>query len=150
TDPVILMLAEKMQIAGQDLLADLDHLLGLEAGIDLQIAQRAIESLDMLLHLETAAVEGPRHVEDAVTLEEAAIAPGDHHLALRHVVPVEIGDALIGERGHASPCERSETRQGPVFARLSWFSRIAFPKARAVPSPRWAAIRWTGLTAVPR
>src|SRR5262249_22289585 len=69
---------------------------------DLQVAQRAVEAVDMLLQPERLALEGARHVEGAVAILPAAVAERDHDLALRHEVAVEPGDALIAELlGHA-------------------------------------------------
>ncbi len=56
-DPEILVRPEEMAVARQDFLADLGHLLGRQARIDIEIAQRAIEARDMLPHLEGLAVE---------------------------------------------------------------------------------------------
>jgi hypothetical protein len=84
--------AERL-VALDDLLADRDDLLGLEADVDAQIAQRAVEALHVLLQAEDAPVEGARHVEAAVAAVEAAVAVGDDHLGLGHELAVEVGDA---------------------------------------------------------
>ena len=62
-----------------------------------QVAQRAVEALDVLLEAEDAPVEGARHVEAAVAAVEAAVAVGDDHLGLGHEPAVEVG----GAGGHA-------------------------------------------------
>src|SRR6266851_151443 len=80
-----------------DLLADGDHLLGLEADVDPEVAQRAIEPLDVLLQAEDAPLEGARHVEAAVAAVEAAVAVGDDDLRLGDEPAVEVG----GAGGHA-------------------------------------------------
>src|SRR5216684_1579965 len=88
-----------------DLLADGDHLLGLEADVDPEVAQRAIEPLDVLLQAEDAPLEGARHVEAAVAAVEAAIAVGDDDLRLGDEPAVEVGGAephgYGPGRGHA-------------------------------------------------
>ena len=105
-------------VAGHDLLAVRDHLLGREAGIDLQVAQRAVEAVDMLLQAERLAVEGARHVEGAVAVLPAAVAERNHDLAFGHELAVEPGDALIAELlGHgvspdlARVCRDAQRRQ---------------------------------------
>src|SRR5205085_8759516 len=55
------------------------------------------EAVDVLLQAEGLALEGARHVEGAVAVLPAAVAEGNHHVALRHEFAVEPGDALIAE-----------------------------------------------------
>src|SRR5262245_3069765 len=80
-------------VALHHLLRDRDHLLGVEAGIDPAIGQRAIEALHVLGEPEDAPVERARHVEAAISAVEAPIPVGDDHLALRDEAAVEPGDA---------------------------------------------------------
>ena len=96
-DPPVADGGAQMLVARHDLLAVGDHLLGRDAGIDLQVAQRAVEAVDMLLQPERRALEGARHVEGAVAVLPAAVAERDHDLGFRHELAVEPGDALIAE-----------------------------------------------------
>src|SRR6188508_419186 len=102
-DPPVADGRPQVLVACHDLLAVRHHLLGPDAGIDLQVAQRTVEAVDMLLQPERLALEGARHVEGAVAVLPAAVAERDHDLAFRHEVAVEPGDALIAElRGHGN------------------------------------------------
>src|SRR5437763_542807 len=83
-DPIILVLAEQVPVAIEDVLADLDHLRRLEPAVDPRVAQRSVEPVYVLLDLEYAAVERAGHIEHTVAFGEAAVAEGDHHLALRN------------------------------------------------------------------
>ena len=87
----------QMGIARHDFLAVRDHLLGAEAGIDLQVTQRAVEAVDMLLQPKRLAFKGPGHVEGAVAVFPTAVAERDHDLVLRHEFAIEPGNALIAE-----------------------------------------------------
>ena len=99
-DPVVLVRPEQVAVARAHLLADLDHLGRRQARIDAQILERAVEALDVLLDFEHAAVEGAGHVERAVAVQPAAVAKRHAHLALGHVVAVEVGDPLVRQRAH--------------------------------------------------
>src|SRR5262245_52428548 len=57
----------------------------------------------MLLQPEDGAIEGAGHVERAVAIFEAAIAPRHHHLPFRHKLAVEAGDSCVGGRRYRSP-----------------------------------------------
>ena len=96
-DPPVADGRTQMLVPRHDLLAVRHHLLRADAGIDLQVAQRAVEAVDMLLQAERLALEGARHVEGAVAVLPAAVAERDHDLAFRHELAVEPGDALIAE-----------------------------------------------------
>ena len=99
-DPVIVAVPAHMLVAPRHLLADLNHLVGADTRVDLQVVERTVEALDMLAQLKGRAVEGPRHVERRVAEPEAAVAERNHHLVFRNVVAVEIGDALVRQGGH--------------------------------------------------
>src|SRR5690606_3171787 len=103
-DPVVLVGSEEMHVARQNLLADADHLLRRQTGVDAEVAQRLIEAVDMLAELERAVIEGPRHIERGVTVLEAAVAEWNNHLPFRHILAVEVGDSLVAARrcGHWS------------------------------------------------
>src|SRR5579863_4229335 len=96
THPVIGVGGEEMAVLLEHLLADRNHLRGAKAGVDPQIAQRAVEAVDVLLQFERPAVKGPGHVEGGVAVFEAAVAKRHDDLALRHDLAVEIGDAVVG------------------------------------------------------
>src|SRR5205823_3010865 len=134
-DPVILVLAEQVPVAIEHVLADLDHLRRLEPAVDPGVAQRAVEPVDVLLDLEDAPVEGAGHVEHAVALRKAAVAEGNHHLALRNDLAVEIGDALIGECAHGSLSRLTGVERRPASKRYFLAVSLAFLKARSLPSP---------------
>jgi hypothetical protein len=70
-DPVVFIRAEQMAVAFEYVLADRDHLLGAQAGIDAQVLQGTVEALHVLLQLERLAAETARHVEGAVAIEPA-------------------------------------------------------------------------------
>src|SRR5471030_1258187 len=95
--PPVAHFAAQMLVAGHDFLTVGNHLLGREAGIDLQVAQRAVEAVDMLLQPERRALEGASHVERAVAVFPAPVAKRDHHLSFRHELAVEPSDTLIAE-----------------------------------------------------
>src|SRR5438876_2427388 len=109
----------QLLVAEDDLLADRDDLLGLEADVDAQIAQRAVEPLHVLGQAEDAPVEGSRHIEAAVAAVEAAVAVGNDHLGLRYELAVEVGDAR-----HVRPplgVDAGHYRSAPRFEnRVSW------------------------------
>src|SRR5207247_6649116 len=77
-----------------------------QAGIDAGVFERMEEALDMLLEAEGLAVEGPRHVEDAVAIDPGSVAEGDHDLAFGNDLSVEPRDAFVSECHHR-----------PLFAR---------------------------------
>src|SRR5579871_1261009 len=91
-----------MEVPLQHLLADADRLGGAEAGVDAQIAQRAVEPVDMLLQAEGLVLEGAGGVEDRIAEQEAAIAKRQQHLALGQDLTVEIGDAFVLSNAHGS------------------------------------------------
>ena len=70
-DPVVLIRAEQMAVALEDVLADCDHLLSAHAGIDAQVLQGTVEALHVLLQLERLAAEAARHVEGTVAVKPA-------------------------------------------------------------------------------
>ena len=51
-DPVVVVRPEEMAVALEELSGQLAHPLRAEAGVDPEIFERAVEPLDMLLHLE--------------------------------------------------------------------------------------------------
>ena len=73
---------------------------GRQPRVDAQILERAVQALDVLLDLEHPAVEGAGHVERAVAVQPAAVAKRHAHLALGHVVAVEVSDPLVRQRVH--------------------------------------------------
>ena len=87
-----------MQIALQHLLADRHRLGRRQAGIDAQIVEGVEQPVDMLLQPEGLMGEGAGGIEDRIAEEEAAVAEGDQHLALRQDPPVVIGDAFVLSR----------------------------------------------------
>ena len=84
--PEIAVVDEEMRVPRQHLLADPDHLVRAEAGVDAQIFERAIEPADMLFQFERPAVKRAGHVERGVAVFEAAVANGITHVALGHDV----------------------------------------------------------------
>ena len=99
-DPVVVVRPEQVAVALEHLLGQLAHLLRAEARIDAQIFERAVEPVDMLLHLEQPVAEGAGHVEAAVAVDPARVAERDAHLALGHEFAVEPGYPFVRQLGH--------------------------------------------------
>src|SRR5262245_29685493 len=97
-DPVIVVRAEEMAVPRQYLLADCGHLRRREAGVEVEVAKRAVEPGDMLLETKRPAAEAAGHIEHRIALQKALVAERDHDLALAHELAVEPGDALVFER----------------------------------------------------
>ncbi|MBI3472192.1 MAG: hypothetical protein HY013_12620 [Candidatus Solibacter usitatus] len=114
-DPPIASGGAQMFVARHDLLRHADHFPRTHAGIQTQITQGAIETVNVLLQPEGAAVKGARHVEGAVAVPPAPVAERDQHLILGHELAVEPGEAGIGRVRHG---------------RLCYLSRINLPFAR--------------------
>src|SRR6201995_1495957 len=101
-DPPVADGGPQVLVARHDLLAVRHHLLGRQAGIDLQIAQRAVETVDMLLQAEWRTLEGAGHVEGAVAVLPAAVTERDHDLVFGHELAVDQAKArLAGLSGQA-------------------------------------------------
>jgi len=66
------------------------------ADVELQVAHRLVEAVEMLVELEDAMAERPRRVEAAVAVAEAAVAERHHGAALRDDLPVHVDDTLVG------------------------------------------------------
>ena len=116
-EPPVADFGPEMLVARHDLLAVRHHLLGRQAGIDLQVAQRAVEAVDVLLQAERLAVKGARHVEGSVAVLPAAVAERDHDLVLGHELAIEPGDALIAELlGHGVSPDLNRCLEGSVWA----------------------------------
>ena len=58
--PVIAALGKQMPVAARHLLADVDEVVGAQAGVDLEVFQRPEKAVDMVAQLERRALEGPR------------------------------------------------------------------------------------------
>jgi hypothetical protein len=99
-DPVVVVGPEEMAVPLEQLLGELAHAPRPEAGVDAQVFERAVQPLDVLLHLEQPVAEAAGHVEAAVAIDPARVAEGDAHLPLRHELAVEPGDALVGSDRH--------------------------------------------------
>src|SRR5437660_97235 len=103
-DPPIASRAAEMFVARHDLFRHVDHLLRTHSGIQTQITQRAIETVNVLLEPEGAAVKGARHVEGAVAVLPAPVAERDQYLIFGHELAVEPGEAAIGQVRHGRLC----------------------------------------------
>src|SRR6185436_20259587 len=116
-DPVVVVGPQQVAVALEHLLAQRAHLLRPEAWIDAQVLERAVEAVDVLLHLEQPMAEAAGHVEAAVAIDPARIAEWNAHLAFRHELAVEPCDPLVGAYRHLeSP---SKQRRRPVDRRAS-------------------------------
>src|SRR3954462_926779 len=104
TDPPITSCDAQMFVACNDLFRHLYHLLRTYAGIQTQIAKRAIEAVDVLLEPEGAAVEGARHVEGAVAVLPTAVTKRDQHLILGHELAIHPGEPGIAKLCHGCLC----------------------------------------------
>ena len=62
--------------------------------IDAEIAERAIQALEVLLEPEDAVPEGPRRVEHSVAVLEPAIPERNADVTLRYDLAVEVRDTL--------------------------------------------------------
>jgi len=94
--PVVLVGLEEPQVLAEDLLGDLHQPGHRESGIDLDVAERPVEPVEVLPRLEDPVPEGARGVEHGVPELEAAVPEGDADLALGDDPAVEVGDPLSG------------------------------------------------------
>ena len=147
-DPVVLVLVEQVQVPLQHVFGDLGELFVRHADVELEVAHGLVEAVEMLVELEDAMAEGPRRVEAAIAIAEAAIAERHDGAALRHDLPVHVDDALVG----------------PLHDLLSWpeggqFTRCARMKSRStstpIPGPCGIATvpssaRWNRVSVMPR
>src|SRR5262249_4547841 len=102
-DPEIIAVPEQMGVAADNFVRDFGHLLRRHADVDPQVSEGAIEPIDMLLHLERTAIEGPRHVEAAIAVDEAPVAIWHADVRFGNISAVEVGHSLIRTlRHHAS------------------------------------------------
>src|SRR5262249_6852174 len=129
-NPIIIIGGEQVAVALEHLLSERAHLLRPEPGIDAQVLERAIEAIDVLLHLKQAMAKAARHIEGAVAVDPTGIAEGNSHLALGYELAVEPGDALVGTYSHRP--SRGETMPAPLHATPS-------PRQLAPASPVTAA-----------
>src|SRR4029453_3700373 len=112
--PPVTRRAAQRLVALDHLVSDRDHLFGLEVDVDAEVAQRAIEPLDVLLGAEEAPVEGARHAEAAVTPVEAPVAIGDDDVGLECEAAVEVGGAGPWQQGHGRASHRDTTPDAAV------------------------------------
>ena len=101
-DPVIVVRPKQVPVALEQLFGQRAHLVRPEARIDAQVFQRAVEPVDVLLHLEQPVPEGAGHVETAVAIDPARVTERNAHLALRHELAVEPGHPFVCQLGHLS------------------------------------------------
>ena len=94
------VIVQKVEVAGQHLLAVFLHLLEAHAGIHLQIFERFVEALEMLVELENTMAEGARHIERAIAIFKAAVAERDHGAAFRHDLSVDVYHPFVGQIRH--------------------------------------------------
>src|SRR4030095_3760162 len=80
--PIVIVWPEKVAVALEQLFRQGAHLLRSKARIDAEIFERAIEPVDVFLHLEQAVIEAARHIECAVTIDPAGVAKGYPDLTL--------------------------------------------------------------------
>ena len=92
--PVVVVRLEEREVLVEDLLGDPLELLEPDARIDAEVAERAIEAVEVLLQAEDAVPEGPRRVEHRVAVLEAAIPERDPHVPLEDDPAVEVRDSL--------------------------------------------------------
>src|SRR5262249_35499281 len=102
SNPIVVVRTEQVPVALEQLLRQGAHLLRSETRIDAQILERAVEPVDMFLHLEQPVVEAARHIEAAITVDPARIAKRYPHLALRNEASIEPGNSFVAARAHVS------------------------------------------------
>src|SRR5206468_2352925 len=143
-DPEIVVQRQEVAVARQHLLADLDHLLWRQTGIDAQVAQRAVEPGNVFGELERPAGKGAGHVEGGIAIFEAAVAERDHHLALGEDLAVEVGDALVCLGIGTGVAHWTPPRRLNNGARVSANSSTAPMRRSRSPSPKSLSARARG------
>ena len=94
-NPIVIIVAEKLQVLFYYLDRGVPHFIFRDAGIDPDVVKRVVKTVEMFVEFEDTVSEGTGHVKHGIAVLETAIPEGNHGMAFRHDLTVEVRYAFV-------------------------------------------------------